>query len=375
VQAYYDINQRTLDVPLLRKSGFDIQRHTFDLDFEQHRAFGQRHDVVWGAGFRAARDHTSGQLNISFSPDHRTLQTFDTFLQDEIEVVRRRVWLTLGTKFERNDFSGWQVEPSVKGLWSINARHSLWAAVSRAHRIPSRTDADYRIDLPTGMIQNGLPVVARMAGNPNLQSETLIGYESGYRAQLAKRLAIDLAVYRNRYNNLRTNEPGNPFVDAGGPQPWIILPITFGNLASGSTHGVEVDANLTVRPWWSLNGYYSHFQAVIHQAAASRDERVVKLLEGQVPRNTWNMNSTWRLPRRWEFSQSLYQVGKQPYGNIAAYYRWDARLAWRASEQIELSLNGQNLLDARHIEYAPAGDLFIATPVKRAVSVKMTWRF
>jgi iron complex outermembrane receptor protein len=55
------------------------------------------------------------------------------------------VFVTLGAKVERNDFSGLELQPTGRVRFKINAKHSLWAAVSRAVRMPTRFDTDLRI--------------------------------------------------------------------------------------------------------------------------------------------------------------------------------------------------------------------------------------
>ena len=50
--------------------------------------------------------------------------------------------LTLGTKLEHNDYTGFEVEPNVRLSWTLSSKQALWAAVSRAVRTPSRIDQD-----------------------------------------------------------------------------------------------------------------------------------------------------------------------------------------------------------------------------------------
>ena len=58
--------------------------------------------------------------------------------------VARGVFLTIGSKFERNEFTGFEIQPTVRGRWS-GAHQSAWGAVSRAVRVPTRFDTDLRI--------------------------------------------------------------------------------------------------------------------------------------------------------------------------------------------------------------------------------------
>ncbi len=60
---------------------------------------------------------------------------------------------------------------------------------------------------------------------------------------------------------------------------------------------------------------------------------------------------------------------------VPAYTTLDVRYAWRAWNGVELSLVGQNLLDAAHQEFVP--DLLPSQPtlVQRGWYVKAKWQF
>ena len=56
---------------------------------------------------------------------------------------------------------------------------------------------------------------------------------------------------------------------------------------------------------------------------------------------------------RWSVDAMLRYVGKLPQPATDAYTELGARFAWRVSDALELSITGANLLDQRHVEYAP----------------------
>jgi outer membrane receptor protein involved in Fe transport len=56
--------------------------------------------------------------------------------------------------------------------------------------------------------------------------------------------------------------------------------------------------------------------------------------------------------------------------------RLDARLGWRPSEQLELSVGVQNLLEPRHPEfYMPDALVVPGNQVGRSAYGKIAWRF
>src|SRR5207302_3394228 len=137
-----------------------------DIDLQHRFAWGDRQEVVWGLGFRATHDDVRNSLNVSLLPDHRTLNLYSAFVQDEISIVPERLRLTLGSKFEHNDFTGFEIQPSARALWTLARSQAVWASVARAVRTPSIAESDIRLNpAPPVPIPPGLLTII---GNPNL---------------------------------------------------------------------------------------------------------------------------------------------------------------------------------------------------------------
>ena len=150
---------------------------TYDLDFQYHFHLGKRNNIVMGLGYRFTHDVDNNAPALAFLPPVLDQNLFSGFAQDEI-MLDEKWFLTLGTKLEHNDYTGFEVEPSGRLQWKVTPKQMLWAAVSRAVRTPSRIDRDLRepTDLPPAYPQSVLD------GGSDFESETLIAYESGYRA-------------------------------------------------------------------------------------------------------------------------------------------------------------------------------------------------
>jgi iron complex outermembrane receptor protein len=80
------------------------------------------------------------------------------------------------------------------------------------------------------------------------------------------------------------------------------------------------------------------------------------------------------LPGRLEFDTGLYYVDNLPALGVDSYVSLDARLGWRASEDLEFSVVGQSLLDSEHTEFAPSIISVVPTEVEHSVYVKATCR-
>ena len=142
--------------------------------------------------------------------------------------------MTLGTKLEHNDFSGFEVQPSVRLAWLPRDDHTLWAAISRAVRVPTRFERDVSVDASDPA---GNPVF-RLVGNDDFESEELIAYEAGYRWRPLETLSFDLALFYNDYDELASLELGRSFMDPAQARPSSRS--SNQNFMNGRTYGAEL---------------------------------------------------------------------------------------------------------------------------------------
>jgi iron complex outermembrane receptor protein len=211
-------------------------------------------------------------------------------------------------------------------------------------------------------------------GSHQFNSEDLLAYELGYRVQATKNLSLDIATFYNNYSNLRTAEPGTPFVE-GSPAPTdLVIPFVAGNKMSGGTYGVELFADWKVVPKWRLVGSYSYLQMDIHKNKDSQDPTPDNP-NGSSPRHQWYLRSSIDLPKHFEQDTTLRFVDQLPSLNVSSYYSLDAHLGWKPVSRLELSIGGQNLLNNWHFEFMPDFVNTSPTVVKRSIFGSITWKF
>src|SRR5205823_3694158 len=177
--------------------------NTTDVDFQYHFGWGTRQKLAWGLGYRSTHETDNDVSLVRFTPSALDQALYSGFLQDEIQLASG-VYLTVGSKLEHNDYTGYEVEPSGRVQWSLDSRQLLWAAISRAVRTPSRYDHDLLI--PSGLINPPPPLqfpATYLQGSADFRSEALVAYEAGYRAELAPGLTGSLSAFYNDYRALR----------------------------------------------------------------------------------------------------------------------------------------------------------------------------
>jgi len=362
VQAYYD---RAVQGDF---SLYEL-RSVYDMEFQYRLAVGERHDIVCGSGFRYSEDCLTDSYWIGIEPERRCDRLYNVFLQDEMSFLDNRLRLTLGTKFEYNDYSGFEFQPSVHAAWVPGEKHSIWASVSRAIRTPSQIEQQGSLSafaLP--------PILVRLTGTAQYDSEDLLAFEAGYRATLSEHLTLDLAFFYNRYDGLRAFTLGWPAPKARPFPPHLLLPLYTTNNSLGRTCGAEVAADWQLRRWWCLRTSYSYLRVKVITTGG-----LVNLFaedaEEDTPRHQASVHSRMDLPRNVELDVYLGYVGKLRTLQIDSYVDLDVRLGWRPREDLELAVAGQNLLESQRSEFTSVFVDTLPADVARAFYGKVTWRF
>jgi len=348
VQLYYDRTHRHL--PLT----FAEDLNTFDFDLQHRFPFGERQDIVWGLNYRLYDDRVQNTPNFAFLPARLSFQLFSAFVQDEFTLVPERLRLTLGSKFEHNDFSGFEFQPSGRLSWTVTSRQTLWAAISRAVRTPSRIDQDF-------FAPANPPFT--VAGGPNFVSEELLAYELGYRIRPLDTLSFSLAGFYNDYTNLRSLEPGQAITVANGLQ--------------GETYGAELSGSYQLTRWWRWQAGYTYLHEHFRLKPGSLDINQGRG-EGSDPENQFSVRSSMDLPGHVEldaalrYVDELQNIANGVRGTVPSYLELDARLSWMPVKNLELSIVGQNLLHRQHPEFgSPAS----RHEIQRGAFLKVAWRF
>jgi iron complex outermembrane receptor protein len=348
-QVYYDRTYRR--VP----GQFEEKRNTVDVEAIQRARYGERHQVVFGGTLRVTDGRDIGTAGFRFVPVAKTDTLFGAFVQDEIALRPERVYLRLGSKFERNDFTGLEVQPTARVRVSMGDRQTAWAAVSRAVRLPTRFDTALQFVNPaTGAVT--------LTGSEDFETERVIAWEGGYRIRPHARLALDAAAFVNGYDDLRSVElpahPGEPAV--------------LRNLQNATTSGVELLAAVQPHDRWRVQTSYAYLHSEFTVDPGSRDP-FRGANEANDPSHVFALRSFVDLPHGVQIDAIARAVGERPAPVVDRYGELDVRLGWTPKAGLDLSLVGQNLLHARHTELAGLNAPRYA--IRRGVYLRSTWRF
>jgi iron complex outermembrane receptor protein len=371
IQVYFDRTWRnnTLGTGI----AFSDEMKTYDIDLHHRFALGKRNNILWGLGYRFMQDTVGNIAVLAFLPAQKNMHRFNAFIQDEI-LLLRSLKLTLGSKIEHEGYShrnreslsdfklhssisGLNLQPSSRLAWTPNQNHTVWGAISRAVRTPSRIDVELYSPNPPAP-----PGIPKFAGSPNFGSEELLAYELGYRIQPMETFSLSLATFYNQYDYLRSAEL--PYLAEGD------LTIEFRNGLRGYSRGIELSARYHPFDWWTLQGGYTHFEKELKEKAGHTDFTD--------PRGEWNdpefqvtFLSMVNLPAGIQLNVNGRYVDELPKPSIPARFAYDAGVTW-VYGKLAFSVVGRNLADDQDPEFAIKDRVIQEIP--RSVYGNVTWR-
>lgn len=376
LKTYYDYTKR-------QGIQFQAIKDTFDAEFQIHYPFKQ-HDTLWGIGYRYTKNDIENSASISFNNNHQDDEVFNAFIQDDIAIIKNKWYFIIGSKFEKNNFSGYEIQPNIRLLWTPNRKQSIWGSISKAARTPSLGEKGAQIVNVNTFTVNPSPVApfyTAIKADGHFNSEDLIAYELGYRWQASKKLLFDFAAFYNKYDHLQTTTTGTPMCEPAGNTisaatqcltitggQSIVIPIGLANDGNGISTGFELTADWTHSSKWHLKMAYSYLDI----EAASIDDRNPKhqlsiRSHYQFPSTTLNI---WiRYVDQINFDNTLTdKISIDPYATL------DINLRWQVNTIMAASLTAQNLFENHQEFISELGDIPSAQ-VEPSLFAKISWTF
>jgi iron complex outermembrane receptor protein len=336
-----------------------------DLGFQHQISLGSRNNLLYGVGFRNTWDTLIGGTvtgSAEFYPPHRIDPLFSTFVQDELTLLPDRLVFSLGTKVEHNSFTGWEIEPNARLLWTPSTRSSVWVAASRAVRTPNVTEdaISYYLQLPPPAPPGYLGLIQ---GNPNLLSEVVDAYEAGYRRQFGERFSVDLATFRNHYSRLDDLVTEAPVFTGTS----LLFPVMYENSGRAASYGVELEARWKVAQHWKIDGSYSWlFVDNLGTPASSSSDTS--------PHHKVKIHSGWDFGRKFTTDVEGFYLSAIDLYSIRANVRINTNFRWHLTPRMDLGIAINNLTDSTQIQFQ-AQDTVQEMLDRRTAELKLNWRF
>lgn len=313
---------------------------TFSLNAQNDLQLNDAHKLTWGGGYTLIDDTIDDSIYLTYAPDERTNQVFNLFAEDTITLSELNgVFLTLGSKIEHNDYTGFELQPSSKLAWQVTKRDLLWASISRAIRTPSRGTHNLSLQAvgtPRGYISQ--------IGNSDFESEELIAHEIGYKATLSESLFLDTTVFYNQYDSLRAFSPIPAFSN-------IALPLIINNNGDATSSGFEMSANYNFSESMQFWLSYSYINMDFNLNQSAPDSTFLNSAE-KTPQQQFSIRSQYQILPALALNNSFYYVDQASAIKVEDYIKWDANLYYEFSHQVNFVLAAENLLDPYHQEFS-----------------------
>ena len=355
VRGYVDHTYR--DLP----GTFTERRDTLDVELQQSLAPRGRHQWTWGVGARHSADEVGSTSFARFDPPKRSTLTPHAFAQDVIALTDA-LRLTLGTKLEHNDFTGFELQPQVRAAWRLADGAMLWGAVSRAVRVPSRLDRDLTLTAPVPVVGLPLPLFVVVDTNPSFDSEELVAYELGHRLRIDSSWSIDIAAFHHDYDDLQVTTVGAPTVVG---DTHLVIRGTLQNGMRGSSNGALLAVNYSPMPSLRAQYHYTYLNLDLEN-----EPGVVSSgpsLAGNSPEDTHALRVFWDVGADVSVYASWRSVGALPNAGTPAYGVADLSIRWSPTRRLDLSLTATDV-GGRHAE-------FPGYVVEPAIAGRVAWHF
>jgi iron complex outermembrane receptor protein len=362
VQAYFDRTIRG------NPASIGETRNTIDIDFIHHFRLSARQQFSYGGGLRWSPygilpPNPGETLTPASGLDH----IYTGFVQDVVQLAPK-LSLSLGAKLQQNNFSGFDIQPSARLLWSLASHQALWFGFTRAVTTPSDIEEDFLLQGAEGP-----HTFLQVVGNKSFQSEDVDGYEAGYRVLAGSRLYLDLAAFWSQYSHLQSFSA--PILSASGGNTYIT--IQYQNQIAGSTSGFEFAPQIAVAPWWRLNLSYAFVSSDFSANGPTSDissTGSVSTYEHSSPRHQVSVQSKLDLPWRIQFDQTYRFLSDLPAQKVPAYQTMDVILHKSLGRNLVLEAVGQNLFQPHHYEWGTGDPTQPLVGINRAGYLQLTFQ-
>ena len=332
-QLLYD--QSTIDTKVIHE-----KKETFDGDFQLDVADVLSQNISVGMDLRRLRSRYDNTPQFQMPSRMTGLASF--FINDELSLLDGHLRIIGGVKLERNSYTKWINQPSVRAVAS-NDNWALWVAASRAARTPNDMENGLRWNL-----RRTAGKVLRQVGDGRAKEEKVTSYEVGARLRPNKDSLIEVTGFKILYKGVldtwQNRSATNPFIING------IVPEYLTNVLNGKGDGFEANFRYQPAEWIALKGSYTylHQNYIDYPIQDSETIWTVKSNKGQDPKSRFHIGASLNPFENIEFDTNFYFTGPFREGDVNGYHKLDMRVAWKPIKELEISLVGQDMLKASY---------------------------
>ncbi|WP_067517664.1 TonB-dependent receptor plug domain-containing protein [Endozoicomonas ascidiicola] len=399
VRAVYD-NYQNFDYRITEK------RDDFALDYQNSFVPAKDLFLIWGLGYRSTWYSVEGTdyMYLLDGSDRKVNELYSAFIQHDVTMANNTVF-TFGSRFEHNNFTGFEYQPNMRLTWTPTENRTFWSAVSRAVKTPSLSETELQTVGVTFNLEptDGINYIIPIAGNPELDSEKLLALEFGYRETFTDQFRVDSTLFINHYDDIlayvsapncldgATNYGAGCTIrdltpDTSNYPQRLVYPLSEGRLITqvptilsngidATSYGLEVTADWQATPWWKLQLNYSFIQTDAHHhkedSFLDRNEQIIEDLPAQ---HSANIRSSMNLPNHWQLDTWIRYMDNMTNAKVGAYTALDVKATRTFEDNLEFSIVGQNLFETQRKEFDEIFSGLGTTEVEASWYLQLRWK-
>ena len=378
------------------------KRDVADVEFQHQLMPWKDHNIIWGLGYRLTKYNLSDMNNITMAENRRTDELYSAFIQDHITISPQ--WsVSLSSRFEHNDFTGYEIQPNAKVTWKAAENRTFWGSLSRAVKTPSISETSVttrgiNFFSDVGSLGDLFPpdttYMMSISGNENLNSEELTAFELGYRELFNNNLKVDITTFYHQYKDILAYVAGDSCLSGTtdisvsssdfvtcrvNPPPSggsaVEFPTKLVNGLNAKTYGLEAIVDWQAKDWWKLQASFSTLQV---DGTSQHDDSYLKenetLIEELSANNAANLRSSMNLPNQWYLDFWVRYMDNLRSARVSNYTALDFRVAKKFDKDLELSLTGKNLFDKQRLEFDEIFSGLGETEVQESWYLQLRWQ-
>jgi len=355
-----------------------FEERLVDLEWIFNKKLGERHRLNIGLGYRYNQSSAAPNELFVFDVETLGVHSFNGFLQDRIQLVDDRLWLTLGGKVEHNRQIDTQIQPSARVLYAPKEDLTLWGAVSRSIRTPGRIEygSDLLLSIQTPPSPGAPPIAVILDGNEDAEEERSISWESGVRKLFKDKALIDLSLFLSDYDNLNSFEMQalRPGLLRGAPVLEIIQRVD--NKLEAESYGAELTTEVALNEKWRLGGTYTHHQVDVSRDADSNDTFSLSRTS-LVPENEFLLHLGYSHSDRLQFDSWLEYSDALDDIDVDALTKLRLRAGFEPTNKWSLDFVVENLLNDGETEFNTDQDAVktTVTAPETTIFIQSRYRF
>lgn len=331
---------------------WDSEKLTFDVEM-----LGALDNQTFTMGVNLRQDDgallSKAQFDVSVDPPNETLNFYGLYFGDVISFLDDELQLHFAARYDTNDHTASQFQPSARVLWQANERNRFWFGISEAASLPSRAIVDPLSQLVryTPPQQSGLalPLIYRVNQQEGDNNTELRATELGHR-YTAENFYLDMTLFHFQYDKevlLRNNQPPMP-MPLLAPQYllWNFTSTAFGEFRSS---GAEVSLRAELSPTLSTQLAVSYLDSDPKKSSTPTEDTVFFLpISGAAKLISWH--SVYQPNDNWQLSGWLrYNSGNDEL-SVTEFTTLDMKLSYQVTPTIQLYVAAKNLIDTNHVE-------------------------